>query len=367
MRILRKRASCVEGQYTLAVPSFAPLTVGQTDSTIGRLGVFPRDDLYRYAAPSHTTLTLTRRGADAEVLSTCHMSFRDRGRVQGYMFPDAPSVAPYLEHPKTGPTASFCAELARRLECHVVAGFPERLEPPTSTPSTSDPRLSRTTSPPTPSTTPSTAPSDSDTHPGLIGANAALLYDTTGHLVHAYHKSNLFPTDLTWARPGPGFTALDLPAPFGRTAVAICNDVNVDVRGEGWVSIARGPYELAEFCEREGVRVLVLLNAWLRPEDGGMEGVECGRGRERDRDVGAGDGGDGEDGEDGEGLEEDGDDGLEPNWRVLNYWATRLRPLWATSKDGEEGTRQSDVNEQRDVIVVVCNRFGHERGAISVS
>jgi hypothetical protein len=66
------------------------------------------------------------------------------------------------------------------------------------------------------------------------------------------------------------------------------------------------------------------------------------------------------------------DDGLEPNWRVLNYWAMRLRPLWANSKDVDaktevdEGMRQSDVNEQRDVIVVVCNRFGHERGAISV-
>ena len=294
------------------------MTDGQIDPTIGRLGVFSRDDLYRYA-PSCTTLTpgvLTTGTAD----------------VQGYMFPDAPSIAPYLEHPKTGPTASFCAELARRLECHVVAGFPERLEVPTS--------------------------STSDT---LVGANAALLCDTTGRPVHVYHKSNLFPTDLPWARPGPGFTALDLSAPFGRTAVAICNDLNVDVRAEaGWTSLERGPYELAEFCRREGVRVLVLLNAWLRPEDGGMEGVE-----------GGGERGDGED----EGME-DGEDELEPNWQVLNYWATRLRPLWADSKDVddktgvEEGTRQSasvHANEQRDVIVVVCNRFGHERGAITVS
>ena len=65
--------------------------------------------------------------------------------------------------------------------------------------------------------------------------------------------------------------------------------------------------------------------------------------------------------------------------RVLNYWATRLRPFWANSKDVdgktgvEEGTRQSasaHANEQpeRDVIVVVaCNQFGYERGAISMS
>ena len=267
------------------------------------------------------------------------------------MFPDAPSIAPYLEHPKTGPTASFCAELARRLECHVVAGFPERIESPTPS--------AAPTPTPTPSIPSSNSNSSSDAHP-LIGTNAALLCDTTGHPIHLYHKSNLFQTDRPWARPGPGFTALDLPAPFGRIAVAICNDLNVDVDGdgEGWVSIERGPYELAEFCEKEGVRVLVLLNAWLRPEDGG----------ERKQVVGGDDGS-----EEGAEEEEDGDDGLEPNWRVLNYWAMRLRPLWAqTDVEDSEGTRQSETreiahaNEQRDVIVVVCNRFGHERGATSV-
>lgn len=288
------------------------------------------------------------------------------------MFPDAPSIAPYLEHPKTGPTASFCAELARRLECFVVAGYPECLESfpaavPTSSPSSSD-----------------TAGTDHKPPPdALIGANAALLYDPTGHLCHTYHKSNLFPTDLTWARPGPGFTALDLPAPLGRLGMAICNDVNVKA-GEAWDSIEGGPYELAGWCKGEGVRVLVLLNAWLRGEDGGMEGVEegesgggdAGRGGEHDRDrdrVGG----------QGEAEEEDCEaveGGLEPNWEVLNYWAMRLRPLWATSvsnpkevdkkTDAEGGTGQSDAptkpvitDEQQEVIVIACNRFGRERGA----
>jgi len=148
--------------------------------------------------------------------------------------------------------------------------------------------------------------------------------------------------------------------------VAICNDLNVDADAE-WASIERGPYELAGFCGKEDVRVLVLLNAWLRPEDGGMEGVG---GREREQVVRAGGEGEEDDGSDGD--EDDGDDGLEPNWRVLNYWAMRLRPLWAkTDVEDSEGTRQSDTRdimahandpEQRDVIVVVCNRFGHERG-----
>jgi len=276
-------------------------------------------------------------------------------RDQGYMFPDAPSIKPYLEHPKTGPTASFCAELAKRLECFVVAGYPERLAFPS-----------------TPTTSVLTGTSDPDP---LIGANAAAIYDATGHLVHTYHKSNLFPTDRTWARPGPGFTALDLPSPFGRSAVAICNDLNVDVcAGGAWTSIERGPYELAWWCRREGVRVLLLLNAWLKPEDGGMEGVEGNRG-DRDQVVGAGEnGGEGVNDCHQEGVEEDGEGALEPNWQVLNYWAMRLQPLWVKSSEGgdekPDTPRQSETsadmahaNDKQEVIVVVCNRCGNERGA----
>ncbi|KAG6370563.1 carbon-nitrogen hydrolase [Boletus reticuloceps] len=276
----------------------------------------------------------------------------------GYMFPDAPSIAPHLEHPQTGPTASFCSELARRLQCVVVAGFPERLEFPLSEPSASSPSA--------------LAPvSDSPTHP-LIGANAANLYGPTGHLLHTYHKSNLFPTDRTWARPGHGFTALDLPTPLGRTAVAICNDVNVTA-GEAWTSLESGPYELAGWCLRERVRVLVVLNAWLRPEDGGMEGVEEDERGDGNADADAGPGG-----LEGKRVqrtgEEDGEDGKEPNWDVLNYWAMRLRPLWAAKDvDHEMGTRSSssgtwadtapsDSDEQQHVVVIVCNRCGRERG-----
>jgi protein N-terminal amidase len=49
-------------------------------------------------------------------------------KQSGYVFRSAPAILPFLEHPKTGSTSRFCAELARRLECYVVAGFPERLE-----------------------------------------------------------------------------------------------------------------------------------------------------------------------------------------------------------------------------------------------
>ncbi|KAG9308866.1 carbon-nitrogen hydrolase [Chiua virens] len=261
----------------------------------------------------------------------------------GYMFPDAPSIAPYLEHPHTGPTSTFCAELARHLQCHVVVGFPERLDPASESASSS----------------------------ALRGANAALLHD--GDVpVHVYHKSNLFPTDLTWARPGLGFTAVALPG-LGRTAVAICNDLNV-ARGEGWTSIEDGPYELAVFCRKEGVRVLVLLNAWLKPGErvDGLEGAdsEAGAGGPGDDDprvgtaVGTGtESTNAQEDEDEDADFEDADaDGLEPNLEVLNYWAMRLRPLWAKETQPSETLADIDTDDQRDVLVIICNRTGRERG-----
>lgn len=299
------------------------------------------------------------------------------GYDKGYMFPDAPSIAPYLEHPRTGPTSAFCAELARHLQCYVVAGFPERLAPfstqsfaPSDLFSLSSTSTSLTTVATTSIASPSPPPSPDPSPPlSSIGANAALIYDTTGHLLHTYHKSNLFPTDITWARPGPGFTTLDLPMPFGRIAVAICNDLNVNVNGpdEGvWRSIERGPYELAGYCRREGVRVLVLLNAWLQSEEE-KESTDGNGQLEEDNDT------------DFEEMEDDGeggDDGLEPNWRVVNYWAMRLRPLWASDVDesmdtapsvrrSETSAEMARTNDERELLVVICNRFGHERGAIS--
>jgi len=102
-----------------------------------------------------------------------------------------------------------------------------------------------------------------------------------------------------------------------------------------------------------------------------MEGVG---GRERDQVNGADLGGSGEDdgsGGEGEGDDDDGDS-LEPNWRMLNYWAMRLRPL-SQGQDGRgrlgghagvrgsgNGARERPGAARRDRRQ--CNRFGHERG-----
>lgn len=77
----------------------------------------------------------------------------------------------------------FCAELARKLHCYVVGGFPERLEP-------------------------HEVEKDTDSGGKLVervGANSAVLYGPDGVWIGGYRKTNLFETDQTWAKPGAYF------------------------------------------------------------------------------------------------------------------------------------------------------------------
>lgn len=112
--------------------------------------------------------------------------------IPGYMFPNARAIRPYLEQPQQGPTSLFCAELASRLRCYVTAGYPEQLSPEeVEEPTTVD---------------------------GLeverIGANSAVLYGPDGHWVGGYRKTNLFKTDLTWAKAGELSAAQPFPSDY---------------------------------------------------------------------------------------------------------------------------------------------------------
>ena len=107
--------------------------------------------------------------------------------VTGYVFPDAASVSPYLEEPRTGPTSTFCASLAARLRCYVVAGYSERLKPE---------EVHRVVLP---------ADHEEGTEArevDQVGANSAALYGPDGQFVGDYRKTNLYKTDMTWARAG---------------------------------------------------------------------------------------------------------------------------------------------------------------------
>ncbi|KDQ62726.1 hypothetical protein JAAARDRAFT_30627 [Jaapia argillacea MUCL 33604] len=226
----------------------------------------------------------------------------------GYVFPNAAFIRPYLEEPQTGPTSKFCAEMAKRLHCYVTAGYPELLKP-------------------------------SERVFGFdlegnevekIGANSAALYGPGGEWVGGYRKTNLFQTDMSWAKPGTGFTTFSLPSPLDTMSMGICMDLNPQPPAD-W-TLAERPYEIADYCLTKGTRVLVLLNAWLDSK------------RDEDDEV---------------------------DKYVMNYWAARLRPLWVRPPgEGSEidGSDNESValhdHEGDETIVICCNRCGEDNGTI---
>ena len=112
--------------------------------------------------------------------------------MEGYVFKNAASIRPYLEQPRTGLTSRFCAEIAKKLQCQVFAGYPEELSPdeliPTSQSSTSNEINEEEHS---------TARSAEK-----VGANSAVLYGPDGEFIGGYRKTHLFETDKTWAKAG---------------------------------------------------------------------------------------------------------------------------------------------------------------------
>lgn len=117
-----------------------------------------------------------------------------------------------------------------------------------------------------------------------------------------------------------------LPHPIHTMALGICMDLNAQPPAL-W-TLEDGPYEIAQHCIDNKANVLLLLNAWL---DSGNETEEA------------------------------------KDWSTLNFWAARLRPLWARSEDTEEEEEedepaQGDKSDGRETIVIVCNRCGSENG-----
>jgi protein N-terminal amidase len=110
----------------------------------------------------------------------------------GYVFSGPDHITPYLEDAeKPGPTSVFCAELAQRLECYVFAGYPERLRadeidlllPPDDKPGDEGKK-------------------DEIDLKREVGANCAGVWGPDGSRVALYRKTNLFSTDMTWAKAG---------------------------------------------------------------------------------------------------------------------------------------------------------------------
>jgi len=126
-----------------------------------------------------------------------------------------------LEEPYAGKgaTLALATDLARRAQCYVVAGFPERASPQAleelGTQGQHDARIAR------------------EEVTGFVhlprierqAFNAAMLVAPDGSLVKIFRKHFLYEADTTWADEGGGFEYLDVPG-LGRICVAICMDLN---------------------------------------------------------------------------------------------------------------------------------------------
>ncbi|KAG9125772.1 Carbon-nitrogen hydrolase [Ceratobasidium sp. 392] len=199
----------------------------------------------------------------------------------GYVFPTAASILPFIEHPGASPSTDACTELARRLQCHVIAGYP-------APPLTIDESKQQAED----GTTPKSSDRDGPSGQG-VARNSAVVVEPTGKVIHTYAKTNMFESDLPWAQPGSGFSTFTTSVQaFGTLSVAICMDLNPHPPNM-WTSMD-GPYELADYCIENEVQTLVLLCAWLdsgRSEDTPFDGS------------------------------------------TASYWIARLRPFWYAGTD----------------------------------
>ncbi|ODN75755.1 hypothetical protein L202_05766 [Cryptococcus amylolentus CBS 6039] len=232
--------------------------------------------------------------------------------LSGYIFPTPASIMPYLEPPRIGPTSLLARSLSTRLKCHVIAGYPERLE---------DAQQSGVVS--------GEAGADSEMSKAAgVGYNSALISSPSGEIVGNYRKTFLFDTDKNWARAGDGFKHFDLGGALGRVVVGICMDMNPKDFVAPWDA-----FELANFVRDNAVDTLVVPMNWLDPPAEPPN-------------------------------EDPPQNPLQPSISNLNYWAARLTPLHDPApgysppfhSEGGEG------KEGKEVVFVTCNRVGEEAG-----
>ena len=109
----------------------------------------------------------------------------------GYVFPTAASILPFVERPGASLSTEACAEIAQRLGCYVIAGYPA----PTLSIRQSKEQVEGDSA--------SAADGDKGEPAGEgVARNNAIVVDPNGKVIHEYTKTNMFESDLPWAQPG---------------------------------------------------------------------------------------------------------------------------------------------------------------------
>lgn len=133
--------------------------------------------------------------------------------LSGYIFSTPTSILPYLEPTTSGPTTQLAQDLARRIGCTVIAGYPEALpSAPVFQTSSSSSTGAVAGAGSSASTSESGAGERSDMGPkemkalegeGLgVGYNSAVIVGPGGKVLGNYRKTFRFDQDKNWAREG---------------------------------------------------------------------------------------------------------------------------------------------------------------------
>ncbi|KAJ3128598.1 Carbon-nitrogen hydrolase [Nowakowskiella sp. JEL0407] len=134
--------------------------------------------------------------------------------------------------------------------------------------------------------------------------NSVCIISPDGEVMAIYDKHFLYETDESWAEPGIGFKVFDVDGL--KYGPGICMDIN-----PFQFTAPFEKFEFGNFHKDAGSSVIAISMAWLSSRD------------------------------------MNGKDSTVPSMDTMNYWATRLSPLW---------------NANYPILVICCNRIGTENG-----
>ncbi|KAG0140645.1 hypothetical protein CROQUDRAFT_726039 [Cronartium quercuum f. sp. fusiforme G11] len=212
----------------------------------------------------------------------------------GYNFQSYQEIEPFVESEIDGISVSWARATATRLNCHVIIGFAQRIQP-------------------------------SKTKPNLIEQkcyNALAIVSNVGELLTVYHKTQLYPAvDPLWAKAGEGFLRIDLQIgrahDGAREAVKCCVGICMDLSPDKFEA-PFDAYELSSFVVQQDAEILLCSMAWL--DSGPWPNPDQTRSGKSWEEVSG----------------------------SINYWAGRCTPMW--KKHGQTFVACNRVGREQDTV-----------------
>ncbi|KAI3401055.1 hypothetical protein diail_765 [Diaporthe ilicicola] len=171
--------------------------------------------------------------ADPDDLDSLDLLVVPEMAFSGYNFTSLAHISPYLEYCGSGVSSLWARTLALKHNCHVVCGYPEKVDVSDRWP----------------------------TSPEYY--NSAIIVSNEGETIGNYRKHFLYMIDETWALEGSGFGKDEIPG-LGQTAMGICMDINPYKFEAPWHA-----FEFAFHVLEVRANLVILSMAWLTREDAG--------------------------------------------------------------------------------------------------